>query len=129
MKFVMTLADQTLNDLALFAVLVAFAAVLVVAGLWTAAHLRVDRILELAALEVGPKPKAAVAGVMTAGTLAVLLGIVPSHLLLDPWVATAAAMWVMATLVAVSTTLSARRRAITTTAATNAQELHAAKAA
>jgi hypothetical protein len=129
MNVVMTLADQTLNDLALFAALVAFAAVLVVAALWTAAQLRFDRLLELASRDVGATPKAVVAGIQVAGTFAIVTGFIPSHLLLDPWAATAAALWIMGSVVGLSAMLSTRRRLPVAAEATKAQELPQAQAA
>lgn len=129
MNSVMTLADQTINDLSLFAAMVAFAAVLVVAALWTAAHLRVDRLLQLASRDVGPGSKRAVALVGAAGSLAILLGLIPSSLLLDPWSATAAALWIIMSVVAVSAATSTRRRHVAASATSAAQELPPAKAA
>ncbi|HYE62870.1 MAG TPA: hypothetical protein VD997_12815 [Phycisphaerales bacterium] len=129
MNLVMTVADQTINDLALFAAMLALAAVLVVAALWTAAHLRVDHLLRLALREVGAGAKHAIAAVGAAGSLAILLGFVPSSLLLDPWAAGAAALWIIMSVVAVSAAATGRRRRAAADARTMAQELPPAKAA
>jgi hypothetical protein len=129
MNPIMTLADQTLNDLALLAALTAFAAVLVVAALWTAAILRVDRLLVLASRDVGPTPRVAVAAIFAAGSIAILLGYIPSHLLLDTWSATAAGVWIVATLVSMSAMLTSRRRTVSAARPANAQKLPHARAA
>jgi peptidoglycan/LPS O-acetylase OafA/YrhL len=97
-----TLGDQAINDLALLAAIIALSAVLVVAALWAAASLRVDRALELASRNLGPTPKRVIACVMTAGSLALLLLPLPSWVMLSPWFAGVAACWVLASLVALA---------------------------
>jgi formate hydrogenlyase subunit 3/multisubunit Na+/H+ antiporter MnhD subunit len=123
MNTVMTLGDQTINDLALLAALVAFGAVLVVAALWTAAYLRVDRALQAASRDVGSTPKTIVACIMCLGTAAILLGAVPSTMLLDAWVGGIAACWVLASLIALSAASVRTRAPASTTAKPDAQQL------
>ncbi len=103
-----TLGDQAINDLALLAAIIALSAVLVVAALWAAASLRVDRALELASRRLGPTPKRVIACVMTAGTLTLLLLPLPSWVMLSPWFAGVAACWVLASLVALAAAGRAR---------------------
>ena len=108
-----TLGDQAINDLALLAAIIALSAVLVVAALWTAAALRIDRALAAASRDLGPTPKKVIACIMTAGTLALLLLPLPAWLLLSPWFAGVAACWILASLVALAAAGRARPAATT----------------
>jgi hypothetical protein len=95
----------------------------VVAALWTAAYLRVDRALQAASRDVGSTPKAIVACVMCLGTAAILLGAVPSTMLLDAWVGGIAACWVLGSLVALSAATVRTRAPASSAAKADAQEL------
>lgn len=108
MNLPVTPGDQAINDLALLAAIVALSAVLVVAALWAAAALRIDRALETASRDLGPRPKQVIAAVMTAGTLALFLLPLPAWALLNPWLAGAAACWVLGSFVALAAAGRAR---------------------
>jgi hypothetical protein len=112
------LADQSFNDFALLAAMVAFSAVLVVAALWTAAYLRIDRAVQVLSRDVGGTPKTVIAVLMGAGSLGLFLA--PSALLVNSWFGTAAALWIMTSLIALAAAGRTRPKAAIKA---NAQEL------
>jgi 4-hydroxybenzoate polyprenyltransferase len=102
MKLPVTLGDQAINDLALLAAIVAFSAVLVVAALWAAAAMRIDRAVEVASIRLGHRTKQVIAAVMCLGTVALFTLPLPAWIALNPWLAGAAGCWVAASMVALA---------------------------
>jgi hypothetical protein len=106
----MWLADDTQSDLALVALLLAFSGVLVLAALGLAAWLRVDRAVAAVPQDKGASLKNAIALVMGTGSVALLMGALPTNLLVQPTVATLAAAWICGSTVAIAVAAGARNR-------------------